>query len=76
MFMSIVNFFKKLFKKEKGESENKVDVKVVPPVVVTNRGIGSDEEPTTIDNLGIQTTFNEDPLEELVEEGLIENVSD
>lgn len=73
--MSIINLFKKLFKKNRGENE-KVAVKVVPPVVVTNQGIGSDDEPTTIDDLGIQTTFNEDPIEELVEEGLVENVSD
>ena len=73
--MSIINLFKKLFKKNKGENE-KVDVRVIPPVVITNQGIGSDDEPTSIDNLGIQTTFNEDPIEELVEEGLVENVSD
>lgn len=35
-----------------------------------------EEKQMTIDDIEVQTTFNEDPIEVLVEDGEIENVCD
>lgn len=35
-----------------------------------------EEKQLTIDDLEVQTTFNEDPIDVLVEEGEVENVCD
>jgi len=76
--MGIINFIKNLFSRKNTYSVEKVNVETKPEVVVTNLGVGSDDKPTdiSIDEIGIQTTFNTSTIDILVEEGEIENVSD
>lgn len=76
--MGIINFIKNLFSKKNTYSVEKVNIESKPEVVVTNLGVGSDDKPTdiSIDEVGIQTTFNTSTIDILVEEGEIENVSD
>ena len=76
--MGIINFIKNLFSKKNTYSVEKVNIETKPEVVVTNLGVGSDDKPTdiSIDEIGIQTTFNTSTIDILVEEGEIENVSD
>ena len=76
--MGIINFIKNLFSKKNTYSVEKVNIETKPEVVVTNLGVGSDDKPTdiSIDEVGIQTTFNTSTIDILVEEGEIENVSD
>jgi hypothetical protein len=76
--MGIINFIKNLFSKKTTNSVEKVNVETKPEVVITNLGVGSDDKPTdiSIDEIGIQTTFNTSTIDILVEEGEIENVSD
>jgi hypothetical protein len=66
--MGIFKSIKKLFSRKNKNVGEKVDAKIKPEVVITNRGIGSDDAP--------QTTFNTDGIDILVEEGMVENVSD
>ena len=65
--MGLFKSLKKLFSKKNKKGE-KVDVEVKPEVVITNLGVGSDDS--------VQTTFNTDGIDVLVEEGEVENVSD
>ena len=76
--MGIINFIKNLFSRKNTYSVEKVNIETKPEVVVTNLGVGSDDKPTdiSIDEIGIQTTFNTSTIDILVEEGEIENVSD
>jgi hypothetical protein len=67
--MGIFKSLKKLFSKKSKKVGEKVDAKIKPEVVITNRGIGSDASAP-------QTTFNTDGIDILVEEGMVENVSD
>lgn len=67
MFMGLFKSLKNLFSKKNKKGE-KVDVEVKPEVVITNLGVGSDDS--------VQTTFNTDGINVLVEEGEVENVSD
>lgn len=65
--MGIFKSLKNLFSKKNKEGK-KVDVNVKPEVVVTNLGVGADDS--------VQTSFNNDGIDVLVEEGEVENVSD
>ena len=66
--MGLFSSIKKLFSKR-----SKVEVK--PITIITNRGIGDEKDTTISVDTGIQTTFNSDGIDILVEEGEVENVS-
>ncbi len=76
--MGIFKSIKNLFSKKSKTSGKKVEVETKPEVIITNLGKGGKDKETTrsIDDLGIQTTFNTDSIDELVEDGEVENVSD
>ena len=72
--MGLFSSLKKLFTGKR--NGKKVDVVIQPEPIITNTGVGYDDKDTSIlVDTGIQTTFNTDSIEELVEGGEVENVS-
>lgn len=73
--MGLFSSLKKLFTRKEVKGK-KVETIIQPKPVITNLGVGYDDKDTSIlVDTGIQTTFNTDSIEELVEGGEVENVS-